>query len=64
MDMTQIDKKQIQGLVAERNLYRQLLDECLFAFNFMPSHRIADGDGGSTYKIASKIESAFKSNDV
>ena len=60
MDMTQVDKKQIQGLVRERNLYRQLLDECLYAFNFLPMQRTGDGGGGNTYKLASKIEKAFK----
>jgi len=64
MDWTQADKKQIQGLVKERNQYKQLLDKCLFAFNYMPSHRIGDGNGGSTYKLASKIEEAFKCNET
>jgi len=64
MDWIQTDKKQIVELVKERNQYVQLLDECLFAFNDMPSHRIGDGDGGSTYKLASKIEEAFKCNEI
>jgi hypothetical protein len=64
MDMTQIDKKQIHGIVKERNLYRCLLDECLFALNALPMHNIADGNGGNTYKLAAKIEQAFRSNTV
>jgi len=62
--MTQVDKKQIQGLVKERNEYKQLLDECLYAFNCLPNKRINDGDGGSTYKIAAKIEQAFTEENI
>jgi len=64
MDMTQIDKKQIHGLVKERNQYKQLLDECLYAFNYLPNKRIDDGSGGTTYKIAAKIVQAFVNFDV
>ncbi|MCW7076415.1 MAG: hypothetical protein OCU18_03875 [Candidatus Syntrophoarchaeum sp.] len=64
MDMIQADKKQIQGLIRERNEYRQLLDECLYAFNQLPNKRIADGSGGTTYKIAAKIEQVFKNNNT
>jgi len=44
--------------------YRALLDECLFAFNSLPRQRIPDGDGGDTYKLAAKIEAAFKQADA
>jgi len=64
MDITQIDKEQIRGIVKERNLYRHLLDECLFALNTLPMQKTADGNGGNTYKLAAKIEQAFRNNTV
>jgi hypothetical protein len=60
MEWIKVDKKQHLGLVEERNAYRRLLDECLFAFNSIPNQRVVDGDGGNTYKIAVKIEQAFR----
>lgn len=60
MDFTQCDKKQIQGLVHERNQYRQLLKECLYALNTIPNRRIAGLDTGTTYELASAIGSALK----
>ena len=60
MEWIKVNKKQYLGLVKERNTYRRLLDECLFAFNSIPMQRVADGDGGNTYKIAVKIEQAFR----
>jgi hypothetical protein len=43
--------------------YRKLLDECLFPLNQLPRQRIPDGDGGDTYKLASKIETELKKQD-
>ena len=63
MNMTQIDKKQIRGIIKERNLYRRLLDECLFALNTLHRQKFADGNGGDTYKLASRIEKAFRDMD-
>lgn len=48
----------------ETKTYRGLLDECLYALNILPRQRIADGDGGDTYKLAAKIEQAFKTFDA
>ncbi len=60
MDFTQCDKKQIQGLVHERNQYRQLLKECLYALNTIPNRKIAGLDTGTTYELASVFGSALK----
>lgn len=60
----QVDEQQFKREVAERNRFRLLLDECLFALNNLPRQRIADGDGGDTYKLASKIEAEFKATDT
>jgi len=54
---------QINAGVKERNAYRRLLDDCLYALNALHDQRIQDGDGGTTYKLASKIEQAFKEFD-
>lgn len=43
--------------------YRKFLDECLFVLNQLPRQRIPDGDGGDTYKLASKIEAELKKQD-
>ena len=42
---------------------RLLLDECLYALNSLPNTKIPDGDGGTTYKLAAKIEMAFVAID-
>ena len=60
MDFTQCDKKQIQGLVHERNQYRQLLKQCLHTLNTIPNRRIAGLEAGTTYELASAIGSALK----
>ena len=60
MDFTQCDKKQIQGLVRERNQYRQLLKQCLHALNTIQNRRIAGLDTGTTYELAAAIGSALK----
>ncbi len=60
MDCTQCDKQQIQGLVRERNQYRQLLKKCLYALNTIPNRRIAGLASGTTYELASAIGSALK----
>jgi hypothetical protein len=60
MDCTQCDKKQIHGLVRERNQYRQLLKQCLHALNIIPNRRIAGLASGTTYELASAIDSVLK----
>ena len=60
MDFTQCDRKQIQGLVRERNQYRQLLKQCLHALNIIPNKRIVGLETGTTYELASAIGSALK----
>jgi hypothetical protein len=57
--MGKIDKH-VVAIAKERDEYRQLLDECLYAFNYIPNKRIDDGDGGTTYKLAAKIEKQLK----
>lgn len=47
----------------QQQQYRQLLDECLSAFNVLPNKKIDDGDGGTTYALASKIECVFAEHD-
>ena len=37
---TVCDKKQIQGLVRERNQYRQTLEQCLHVLNTIPDTKI------------------------
>jgi hypothetical protein len=55
---------QIQGIVRERNTYRQLLDECLYAFNVLPDQRITGSLGNiTTYMMASKIDAVFRQFD-
>jgi hypothetical protein len=56
MDFTQCSKQQIQGLVRERNQYRQLLKQCLYALNTIPNRRIAGLEAGTTYELASAID--------
>ena len=60
MDFTGCDKKQIQGLVKERNRYRQLLKQSLYVLNAIPNRRIAGSNAGTTYELASTIESTLK----
>ncbi len=60
MDFTQCSKQQIQGLVRERNQYRQLLKQCLHTLNTIPNRRIAGLVAGTTYELASAIDSALK----
>lgn len=47
----------------QQQQYRQLLDECLSAFNALPNKKIDDGNGSTTYALASKIEHAFAELD-
>jgi hypothetical protein len=60
MDFTQCSKQQIQGMVGERNQYRQLLKQCLYALNTIPNRRIAGLASGTTYEPASAIDSVLK----
>jgi len=60
MDFTQCDRKQVQGLVRERNQYRQLLKQCLHVLNTIPNRRIAGLAADTTYKLASAIDSVLK----
>ena len=43
------DRKQIQGLVSERNLYRRLLEECLICLRSVKMD-----------ELAGKVEQALK----
>ena len=56
----QCDSRQIRGLIKERNVYRRLLDECLYLLNNLPNRRISDGSRRTTYNLASDIEKAFR----
>lgn len=60
MGFTECDKKQIQGLVRERNLYRQLLKQSLYVLNATPNRRIDGLDVITTYELASAIDSTLK----
>lgn len=60
MDLTEYDKKQIQGLVRERNQYRQLLKQSLYVLNAIPNRRIDGLDAKTTYELASAIDSTLK----
>ena len=40
--------------------YRELLDLSLYAFNAITNQNIHDGEGTTTYTIASKIEKSFR----
>ncbi len=60
MDFTQCDRKQVQGLVRERNQYRQLLKQCLHVLNTIPNRRIAGLAADTTYELASAIDSVLK----
>ena len=62
MDLTKCDRKQIQGLVSERNEYRRLLGKCLYGLNHMPNPKIVVLNA-TTYDLALAIESAFKRFD-
>lgn len=59
--ITTADKQQLQGLVKERNEYRRLLDQCLYALNVIPNTPVSDGV--STYALASKISATFRKFD-
>ena len=59
--ITTADKGQIQGLVKERNEYRRLLDQCLYALNVIPNTPLSDGV--TTYALASTISAAFRTFD-
>ena len=56
-------KNQLNADTKECGEYRALLDKCLFCLNRLPNQRIPDGDGGSTYKLASEIDAVFKKVD-
>lgn len=58
MNWIEVDKKQYLGEIKERNLYRKLLEECLSAFNQLPRQKLANSS--DTYKIAAKIDQAFR----
>ena len=60
MDFTQCSKQQIQGLVRERNQYRQLLKQCLHALNIIPNRKISGLAADTTYELASAIDSVLK----
>ena len=60
MDFTPCDRKQVQGLVRERNQYRQLLKQCLHVLNTIPNRRIAGLAADTTYELASAIDSVLK----
>ena len=60
MDFTLCDRKQVQGLVRERNQYRQLLKQCLHVLNTIPNRRIAGLAADTTYELASAIDSVLK----
>jgi len=60
MDFTQCDRKQVLGLVRERNQYRQLLKQCLHVLNTIPNRRIAGLTARTTYELASAIDSVLK----
>ncbi len=60
---TTANKRQIQGLIKERNKYRQLLDQCLYALNVVPNTPLSDGVNNSTYSLASEINTTFKKFD-
>jgi len=50
------DKHQIKMEVKERNTYKKLLDECLYALDVLPDQKIeGDYKYGNTYALASEI---------
>ncbi len=60
---TTCNSKQIQGLVKERNEYRRLLRQSLYAFNVLRNQRISESLNDTTYGLASRIDAAFKRFD-
>ncbi len=60
---TTCSSKQIQGLVKERNEYRRLLQQSLYAFNVLRNQRISESLNDTTYALAAKIEQAFRRFD-
>jgi len=57
MKEAKINTEQLQGLVKERNEYRQLLKKCLDVLNQLPNTKVGDL---RTYDLASKIENSFR----
>jgi len=57
MKEAKINTEQLQGLVKERNEYRQLLKQCLDVLNQLPNTKVGDL---RTYDLASKIENSFR----
>jgi hypothetical protein len=57
MKEAKINTEQLQGLVKERNEYRQLLEKCLDVLNQLPNTKVGDL---RTYDLASKIENSFR----
>jgi hypothetical protein len=57
MKESTVNTEQLQGLVKERNKYRQLLESCLFVFNQLPNKKVGDL---RTYDLASSIENSFR----
>lgn len=51
----QCDRRQVHGLVRERNEYRRLLEKCLYALNMIPNTPIP-GLEKDSYQLASEIE--------
>ena len=47
------DVTQVRGIVKERNKYKELLDLCVKAFNYIPNTELPVGN---TYTLVSKIE--------
>lgn len=64
MDFYPCSRKQIQGLVKERNLYYLLLKESLHVLNELPNRKIRGLQAGSTYQLAAEIEKTMKRFDV
>lgn len=62
MEWVKCNQKQIQGLINERNEYRQLLEQCLVAINDIPDRPVQSSDprGDNTYALAFRIEQAFR----
>ena len=54
---------QIRAVVHERNVYRKLLEECLFNFNQLENIHIMNSNGMTTNKLAAKIKQTFKKYD-
>ena len=56
--------KQISSEVHERNVYRKLLEECLFTFEQLENNIMHNSNNVDTKKIAKKIEQTFNKYDI